>query len=166
MLKQSDEVYNLSPGSFGCPEGERSDCRQGVTKVASDPRHELGYFQMVYPKFLDVGQCGKSAQKMTIEPLRGKTTDPIAREVILSDLELLDQGKQTKFVHMQECFGPLRSKFLGWVWVPMNDKGVMKMRNGGYIPRVTGQGTCEETGHVIDQMADDHFDDFQGKGVL
>ena len=40
-----------------------------------------------------------------------------------------------------------------------NDEGMMCMRDGGDVPRVTGQGTCAETGLVVEKMSDDHFDD-------
>lgn len=32
---------------------------RSVPKVPSNPRHELGDIQVVYPEFLDTGQCRK-----------------------------------------------------------------------------------------------------------
>ena len=37
----------------------------------------------------------------------------------------------------------------------------MNMRNDSDVPRVTGQGAREETGCIMNEMGDDHFDDFQ-----
>ena len=40
-----------------------------------------------------------------------------------------------------------------------DDKGAMEMRDSGGVPGATGQATCAETGSVIDEMENDHFDD-------
>ena len=40
---------------------------------------------------------------------------------------------------------------------------MVEMRYGGDVPRVTGQGARDETWCVVDEMSDDHFDDFHGK---
>ena len=79
-----------------------------------------------------------------------------------ADLELLNQGKQTKPVLVQERFGPQETPFH-----PQggnhSSKGVMEVRNGGDIPGVTGPGACKETALVVDEMGDDHFDNLVGK---
>ena len=36
-------------------------------------------------------------------------------------------------------------------------EGVVEMRDGGDIPRVTGQGTCKEGVGVTNQVGDDQF---------
>ena len=38
------------------------------------------------------------------------------------------------------------------------NESIMKMRDCGNIPGVTGQGACQKTALVVDKMADDHFD--------
>ena len=43
--------------------------------------------------------------------------------------------------------------------VGANDECMMEMRDGGDVPRITGQGTCTETGLVVEKMSDDLFDD-------
>ena len=43
------------------------------------------------------------------------------------------------------------------------NEGVMEVGNGGDVPGVAGQGACEETASVIDEMVDDHFNDLLGK---
>ena len=43
------------------------------------------------------------------------------------------------------------------------NKGVVEMRNGDDMPRVTGQGAREKTVRLIDEMGDDDFDNFEGK---
>ena len=75
--------------------------------------------------------------------------------------ELLDQGKQTKRVHMPDGIGP--QKFSSIIPIEVNGKGVVEMRNSGDIPRVTGLGACAETASVISKIGDDDFDDLQGK---
>ena len=40
---------------------------------------------------------------------------------------------------------------------------MVEMRYGGDVPRVTGQGARDETGCVVDEMNDNHFDYFCGK---
>ena len=39
----------------------------------------------------------------------------------------------------------------------------MEMRSSGDAPGVTGQVAGAETGHIIDEVGDDHLDDLQGK---
>ena len=39
----------------------------------------------------------------------------------------------------------------------------MDVRNSSDIPRVTGEGTCEETACLTDEMGDDLSDNSQGK---
>ena len=35
----------------------------------------------------------------------------------------------------------------------------MDVRNSSDVPRATGEGACEETESVIDEVGDDHFND-------
>lgn len=61
MLKKPDEVYDLPTGSSGFSQGERSDCRQKVSKILFYPRHELGDVQVLYFEVMNVAQRGKLA---------------------------------------------------------------------------------------------------------
>ena len=73
-----------------------------------------------------------------------------------SDLELLGQRKQSELVHVYEGVGPQT------FCVPLvgsSDEGAMEMRNGGDVPRVTGQGARAETAFVVDNIGDNYFDD-------
>ena len=73
-----------------------------------------------------------------------------------SDLELLDQWKQSELVHVYEGVGPQT------FCVPLvgsSDEGAMEMRNGGDVPRVTGQGARAETAFVVDNIGDSYFID-------
>jgi hypothetical protein len=42
-------------------------------------------------------------------------------------------------------------------------ESVMKMGEGGDVPGITGQGACQKTGFVVDEVGDDHLDDLLGK---
>ena len=66
-------------------------------------------------------------------------------------------------MHARERFGPPRLRFVGPLLVGSSDEDVMKVRDGGDVPGVTGQGVCEEGALVVDQTDDAHFDDFQGE---
>ena len=55
MLKKSDEVYDLPTGSAGFSQGERSNCRQKVSKIPFYPRHELGDVQVLYFEVMNIG---------------------------------------------------------------------------------------------------------------
>ena len=79
-----------------------------------------------------------------------------------TDLELLDQGKQTKPARVMEWFGPPKFQIKVRPTVS-SDKSVMEMRDRGNVPGVTGEGTRKKAGCVISKMGDDHFDDLQGK---
>jgi len=64
-------------------------------------------------------------------------------------MELFDQGKQPKFVHVPGRFGPL--EFAIWVQVMcLGDEGVMEMMNGDGVPGVAGQGACNEAARVVE----------------
>ena len=131
-----------------------------MPKVPSNIRHEFVDVQVAYPEFLDIGQGGKVAQDMAVEKFWGKYigTDGI----VYLELELLDQGKQTKLVHVPEWFGP-QEFIVSFPAIGCSDKGAMEMENGGNVPGVTSQGACEETVCVVSEMGDDHFDDLLGK---
>ena len=79
---------------------------------------------------------------------------------LLSDVELPDQGKQTKPMHAQEWNRPSGFSVKRAV---THDEGVMEMGNGGDVPGVAGQGACAETVFVVDEMCEDDVDDILGK---
>ena len=126
-----------------------------MAKVASKPRHELGDVQEVDPEFLDVGQRRESTQGTPAE--HSRRNFPPAIGDTCEDVQLLDQGKQAEHVLVPDDIGPSESSIPRPVGV--NDEGVMEMRNGGDVPRVTGQGACAETELVVDQVSDDDLND-------
>ena len=97
---------------------------------------------------------------MAIEQFWGKSIS--AGEYPHLDLELLDQGKQSKLAHVQERFGPQKFIFSGPA-ISWSDKGAMEMGNGSKVQGVTGQGACKKTVYVVGKMRDDHLDDILGK---
>ena len=110
---------------------------------------------MVYLELLDIFQCEKLAQDATAESFWSKFA--VVRGFTSADPKLLDQGKQTKPMHMTEWFGPHNifpcPRVRGW-----DGEGLVEMCNNGDVPGDTGQGACEETGCVMDEVGDDHFD--------
>jgi hypothetical protein len=64
-------------------------------------------------------------------------------------------------VHVQDGLGP--PEFALVQGVDANGEGVVKTRNSGDVPGITGQGACAETALVIGKIADDRFDNLQGK---
>ena len=78
--------------------------------------------------------------------------------VAMADPELLDQEKRTKPVHTQERMGPhlLRShaRVSGQRGGEYSGKGMMEVRSGDGVPGVAGQGACEKTALVINEMVD------------
>ena len=135
MLKQSDEVYDLPTGSLGFSQGETLDCRQEVTKVPLNLRHEARDIQVPYLEFLDVGQRRKLARETIVEQLSGKLEAAVLSLTPTADLERLDQGKQTKRLHAQDGIGPPKFLVPG---VDIDDEGVMQAMNSGDVPGVTG----------------------------
>ena len=79
-----------------------------------------------------------------------------------ADLELLDQGKQTKLARILEWFGPPTFRIKVGPAIS-SDKSMMEMRDRGDVPGITGEGACKEAACIIDKMGDDHFNDLQGK---
>ena len=126
-----------------------------MPKVPLNPRHEAGDVQAVDLEFLDIGQCRKLTQDATVEAARG--------ELVMSpiDLELLDQGKQAKHVHIPNGIGPL--KISSAPVTVGDDKGVMEMGNSGDVPGATDLGACAKAVFVVSKIGDDHFNDLQGK---
>ena len=59
MPKYSNEVHDLLVRPFRLPQGERSECWQEASKVPSNPWHEAGDVQVVYPESLDIRQRKK-----------------------------------------------------------------------------------------------------------
>ena len=80
---------------------------------------------------------------------------------VCEDVQLLDKGKQAKHVLVQKGIGPSGSSVERVVGA--NDEGMMEMRDSSDVPRVTSQGTCVETGLVVEKMNDDHFNYLQRK---
>ena len=78
------------------------------------------------------------------------------------ELELLDQGEQTKLARVLERFGPLNFR-LEDKRAGQGDESVMKVRDGGGVPGVAGQGACAEVACVVDEMGYDYFNNFLGK---
>ena len=47
--------------------------------------------------------------------------------------------------------------------VAVDEEVMVGVRDGGDIPGVTSQGAHAKTGHVVDEICNDHFNDLQGK---
>ena len=120
-----------------------------------NPRREAGDIQELDLEFLDVGQCRKLTQDTTAEVIR--------RELALyhTGLELLDQGKQAKHVHIQDGSGP-PGLWFGQVF-DSSGEGVIEMGNSGDVPGATDPGARAETACVVSKIGDDYFEDLQGK---
>ena len=67
MLKQPNEIYDLTAGPPGFSQGEGFDCREEVSEVPLNPWHEARDVQIPYLELLDIGQCGKLAQDEAVE---------------------------------------------------------------------------------------------------
>lgn len=76
-----------------------------------------------------------------------------------TDPERFDEGKQAKPMHALETTRPLKFFAPGVA----NEKVVMEVRDGSDVPGVASQGAREKTVYVVDQIGDDHFDDFLGE---
>ena len=76
------------------------------------------------------------------------------------DPECPDQGKQTKRVHAPEGIRPLKLSVPG---ANVSGKDVVDMGDGGYVPGITGLRACAETAGVVDEVANNHFDDLRGE---
>ena len=69
-----------------------------------------------------------------------------------ADPKSLDQRKEAKFVRFFEWPGPKVLLALAVVVHVVGCKGVVKMGDGGDIPRVAGQGAREQGGCVVDEV--------------
>ena len=61
-----------------------------MPKTLLDVRHEAGYLQIVYSELLEVPECGKVMQIVSVKLIRSKLV------TIGADSESLDEGKQPK----------------------------------------------------------------------
>jgi hypothetical protein len=100
VLKHSNEAHDMPVGPFGRSQGKRADSWEEVSKVSSNLRHDTGDVQVFYPEFLDVGQRPEVTQGTAVESDLGGCT--VVQVGSFADLELLDQGEQTEFVHVPE----------------------------------------------------------------
>ena len=91
-------------------------------------------------------------QDTAVEQFLGKPNVVVPGSTV--DAEFLDQGKQTKRVHVPDGIGLPEPLGVG-----SNGKSLVETRNGGNVPRVTGQGACTEAVCVISEIGDDCFDD-------
>ena len=63
-------------------------------------------------------------------------------------------------MHLPDGVGP--QVFLIPIRAP-NDEGAVEMGSGSDVPGVAGQGAHAETAHVMYEIGDNIFDDFQGE---
>jgi hypothetical protein len=72
-------------------------------------------------------------------------------------------------VHAPELFGPPRVRIREPQPGP-SDESVMEVGDRGGVPGVTGQGAGEETALIVDNVGNDHLNDFlwesYGRGQL
>ena len=95
IREESNEVQDLPARTFGFLEGKESEGRCEVSKVLPDVWHEAGYLEMIYPKLLEVCECGKITEVVSAKLLRSKLSGGIAA---VADTESLDEWKQPKLV--------------------------------------------------------------------
>ena len=90
IREEPNEVQDLTAGAFGCPEGKESKSRCEVSEVLLDVRNEAGHLKIIYPKLLEVRECGKVTQGAPGEPVGSELDKGIMAE---TDAKALDERK-------------------------------------------------------------------------
>ena len=96
VREESDEVQDLSARTPGLSEGKESKGRREVSEALSNVWHETGHLEIVYPKFLEVRECGKVAEGASAEPFWSDSVPAIPQ--VLTNPEAFDEWKQAKLV--------------------------------------------------------------------
>ena len=128
--------------------------------MAANHRHEAMDVQVVYREFLDICQPTEGEQRETRELRGGKPSKAVGAPC--TNMESLDQWKQTEFVHHPERCRPLEFS----AEIPrgvFSHEGVMDMGENDDVPGTTGEGACEEAGLMIDEVSNDDYDDHRGE---
>jgi hypothetical protein len=128
-----------------------------MSEILLDVWHEGGYFEVFYSKLLKARECRKVAQGGSGK-LLGPKSILFAVANTPADPEPFDKWKQTEIVCVSKWFRPsilgyARRKLIRVV----GGEGVMKMGYGGDVPRVAGQGTCNESAEIVSEVGDDDF---------
>ena len=124
VWEEPDEIQDLAGRASRTSESEESKGRCEVSKVSLNVRHEVGYYQLVYPKLLEVRKRGKVTQ--------GPSVKFIGSEGIMecAVTELLDERKQAEAVCVSE-----RPRPRGFPVPHVVDReGVVKMGDGCDVP--------------------------------
>ena len=126
--EESDEIQDLPGSAFGFHESEESNGWRQVPKPLLDVRHEAGYLQVVYSELLEVCERGKVVQIVSVKSITSKLS-----ATTQADPESLDERKQPKAVRLLEWRRPpeLLDQYI-------TGEGVVKMMDGGDIPRMAG----------------------------
>ena len=124
-----------------------------MAKVLLKVRHEAWYYELVYSKLLEVGECGKVTQGPSVKLFRSEGN------VDCAVTEPLDERKQTEVGCVLERPSPCG--FLGKRGV--DREGVVKMGDSCDVPRVANAGTYVEGGEFIHEVGDDQFYEFPWK---
>ena len=93
VREEPNEIQDLSPRAFGILESKQSKGRCEVPKVLLDVGHKDAYVEIVYPKLLEVRECGKVTQGASAKPFEGELV-----AAVQADPESLDEWKQPKVV--------------------------------------------------------------------
>ena len=72
ILEESNEVQDLAAGARGEPEGKESKGRCEASEAPLDVRHEARHLEIIYPKYLEIRECGKVTQGATGKPVRSE----------------------------------------------------------------------------------------------
>ena len=93
IREESDEIQDLPWSAFRIHEREGSKGWCQVPKPLLNVRHEAGYLQIVYSELLEVCECGKVMQIVSVKSITSKLS-----AMIQADPESLDEWKQPKVV--------------------------------------------------------------------
>ena len=91
VWEEPDEIQDLSARTPGFPEGKESKRRSEVPEALLNILHETGYLEVIYSKFLEVHECGKVTQGVTVKR-------EVTRARGAANTKPLDEWKQAKIV--------------------------------------------------------------------
>jgi hypothetical protein len=88
IWEESDEIQDLPAGTPGLSESKESKSWREVSEALLNVRHEAGYLKIIYPKLLEVRECGEVTQRALAKAFTSKLASGGQ-----ADAESLDERK-------------------------------------------------------------------------
>ena len=158
IREEPNKIQDLPGRASRFLESKESKGRCKVSETLPKARHEAGYLEVVYSELLEVCECGKAMEVISAKPFGSKLAIKAQ-----TDTESLDEWKQPEVVRLLERCRPPAPLVPVVGCQIIGDEGVVKMGEGGDIPRIAGQGACQDGVGVVNEVGENCVHKFSRK---